>query len=280
MNASSIDIKDKTQPAESFKISLFRKEVRKTTPHKHNNYFEIIYLSGGSGFHFIDSRKFEVTPPVIFFVRQEQTHHFDLSGEPDGFVAIIKKDFIQNSLDNELKTLLTKLSSQHCLSIGDNQTIDLLFQLLAKEYAVNSEQSFHIIEGLLKALLAKVLEIAKPMIRSSELRSDLYQSFLELLQAGSVVKNSVQFYAEQLNTTPQNLNAACRRAVDQASAEVLAEFITGEAKRLLLYTNNTVSQIAGTLDFIDASHFIKYFKRIIGQTPQAFRRQVEMKNEK
>lgn len=271
MNPSNIDIKDKTQPTEDFKISPFRKEVRKTSPHKHNNYFEIIYLSGGSGFHTIDFRKFEVTPPVIFFVRQEQTHHFDLEGEPAGFVAILKRTFVQKSLDNELKLLLTKLSSQHCLSVSDNQTIDQLFQLLAKEYIVNSEQSFHIIEGLLKALLAKILSIAKPAIRSSELRSDLYQSFLELLQAGTVVKNSVQFYAEQLNTSPQNLNAACRKAIDQSSTEVLANFIISEAKRLLLYTNNTVSQIALTLDFIDASHFVKYFKRITGQTPQSFR---------
>ena len=266
-----IEIKDKTQPSETFKISPFKKEIRKTTPHKHNNYFEIIYLSAGSGFHFIDSRKFEVTPPVIFFVRQEQTHHFDLAGEPEGFVAIIKKKFVQQSLDNELKLLLAKLSSQSCLQVNDNQTIDLVFQLLVKEYTVNSDQSFHIIEGLLKALLAKVVEIAKPVIRIDEHRSDLYQSFLEILQDGTVVKNSVQFYAEQLNTTPQNLNAACRKAVDRASAEILAEFITSEAKRLLLYTNNTVSQIAGTLDFIDASHFIKYFKRITGQTPQSFR---------
>jgi AraC-like DNA-binding protein len=59
--------------------------------------------------------------------------------------------------------------------------------------------------------------------------------------------------------------------MDQSSTEVLAGFITSEAKRLLLYTNNTVSQIAGTLDFLDASHFIKYFKRITGQTPQSFR---------
>jgi AraC-like DNA-binding protein/quercetin dioxygenase-like cupin family protein len=271
MSLSNIDIKDKTQPTEDIKISTFRKEVRKTTPHKHNNYFEIIYLSGGSGFHTIDSRKFEVTPPVIFFVKQEQTHHFDLEGEPEGFVAIIKKTFVQKSLDNELKLLLLKFGSLHCIGVSDNQTIDQLFHLLANEYKVNSEHSFHIIEGLLKALLAKILEIAKPVIRSSELKSDLYQSFLELLQAGTVVKNSVQFYAEQLNTSPQNLNAACRKAVDQSSAEVLAEFITSEAKRLLLYTNNTVSQIAITLDFIDASHFVKYFKRITGKTPQTFR---------
>jgi AraC family transcriptional regulator, transcriptional activator of pobA len=272
MGTTNIDIKDKTQPAETFKIAPFKKEVRKTNPHKHNNYFEIIYLSGGSGSHFIDSRKFEVTPPVMFFVRQEQTHHFDLTGEPEGFVAIIKKIFIQKSLDNELKLLLTRLSSQSCVLIKDNQTIHQLFQLLVKEYSVNSDQSFHIIEGLLKALLAKVLEIAQPFMLTAEHRSDLYQSFIEILQASAVVKNSVQFYAEKLNTTPQNLNAACRKAVDRPSAEVLSEFITSQAKRLLLYTNNTVSQIAGALDFIDASHFIKYFKRITGQTPQSFRK--------
>lgn len=271
MNSSNIDIKDKTQPTEDFKISPFRKGVKKTTPHKHNNYLEIIYLSGGSGFHTIDSRRFEVTPPVIFFVRKEQTHHFDLAGEPEGFVAIIKKTFIQKSLDNELKLLITKLSSQPCLSVNDNQTIDQLLQLLTKEYWLNGEQRFHIIEGLLKALLAKIIDISKPAIRVSEHRSDLYQSFLELLGASTVVKNSVQFYAEQLNTSPQNLNAACRKAVDQSSTEVLADFIVSEAKRLLLYTGNTVSQIALTLDFIDASHFVKYFKRITGTTPQSFR---------
>ena len=225
MNPSKIDIKDKTQPKEDIKIAPFKKDIRKTSPHKHNNYFEIIYLSAGSGFHTIDSRKFSVEPPVIFFVRKDQTHHFDLEGEPEGFVALIKRSFVQKSLDNELKLLLTKLSQQQCLIISDNTTIHRIFQLLAEEYIVNSEHSFHIIEGLLKALLGKVLEIAKPIIRSSEIRSDLYQSFLELLQSGTLVKNAVHYYAEQLNTSPQNLNAACRKAVNQSATEVLAEFI-------------------------------------------------------
>ena len=271
MNSSGIDIKDKSEPADIIKIAPFRKEVKKTTPHKHNNYFEIIYLSGGSGFHYIDSHKFEVTPPVIFFVRQEQTHHFDLEGELAGFVAIIKKSFMQKSLDNELKMLLAKLSRLSCLNVGDNQTIDQLFQLLVKENNTYKEHGFYVIEGLLKALLAKMVEAAKPAIRQSEHGQELYHSFHLLLQTDAVVKNSVQYYAEQLNTTPQNLNAVCRKVVDQTSSEVLAEFIISEAKRLLLYTNNTVSQIAINLDFKDASHFVKYFKRITSQTPQSFR---------
>jgi AraC-like DNA-binding protein len=53
---------------------------------------------------------------------------------------------------------------------------------------------------------------------------------------------------------------------------VLAESVTSEAKRLLHYTNSTVSEIAFTLDFTDVSHFVKYFKRVTGQTPQAYRK--------
>ncbi|MGN6291305.1 MAG: helix-turn-helix domain-containing protein [Chitinophagaceae bacterium] len=271
MNLSRIDIKDKSQPNADFTITPFKKGIRKTQPHKHNNYFEIIYLSGGVGFHTIDSRKFAISVPIIFFIRREQIHFFDLEGEPEGFVAIIKKGFIQKSLDNELKRLLEKLNNQNCLFLKDDSIIQPVFQLLAQEYTINNEHSFHVIEGLLKALLAKILDLALPTASLSEMKSDLYQSFLELLQGDSVVRNSVQYYAGQLNTSPQNLNAACRKASDQSASGVLAEFITREAKRLLIYTSRTISQIAFALGFVDASHFVKYFKRITGQTPQVFR---------
>jgi AraC family transcriptional activator of pobA len=266
-----LQIKDKTDGADLIKILPFRKEVKKTTPHKHNNYFEIIYLTGGSGYHSIDTRKYPVIPPILFFVRKEQAHNFELQGDPQGFVVIIKKTFIDKSLDNELKLLLTKLSSQNCLGISDDTTIQPLFELLEKEGHIENENGFHIVEGLLKALLAKVLEVAKPILNNTQLKSDTYQSFLELLNKGKVVKNSVHHYAEKLNTSPQNLNSICRKAADKTAAEVLAESIISEAKRLLHYTNNTVSEIAFSLDFSDASHFVKYFKRLTGQTPQVYR---------
>jgi transcriptional regulator GlxA family with amidase domain len=109
------------------------------------------------------------------------------------------------------------------------------------------------------------------VINNKEIKSDLYQSFIQLLNNATVVKHSVQHYAEKLNTSPQNLNAACRKAINQSATEVLAGFIISEAKRLLLYTSNTISEIAFKLEFIDASHFIKYFKRATNQTPQGFR---------
>ena len=268
---SNLQVKDKSENGKSIKIAPFKKEIRKTTPHKHNNYFEILYLSQGAGHHYIDSRKFEVKPPVMYFIRREQMHHWELESEPDGFVIIIKQAFIEESLDSELKLLVTKISNQSSLQVNENATIHKLFELLAEENKADGDHTFHIIEGLLKALLAKVLEIAKPVVSKTKLKSNLYQSFLALLSTEEVIKNKIQYYAALLNTSPQNLNAACRKAVNQSAEEVLAAFIISEAKRLLIYTDITVAEISFRLDFSDPSHFVKYFKRKTDQTPRAFR---------
>lgn len=266
-----INIKNKIESEKSIKVSPFRKEIRKTTPHKHNSYFEIIYLSAGKGYHGIDSKKYTVKPPVIFCVRKEQVHHWELTKEPDGYVLILKKSFLDKSFDNGLKTLLEKLSEHSCLQLKEKKAIDNLFALLVEECKNETSSSFVVMEGLLKSLMAKILQVAKPHTQKKVTKSDLYQSFRELLNDNSGTKNNVAYYAKQLNTTPQNLNAACRKAINQSASDILAEFIISEAKRLLIYTTNTVSEISYTLDFKDTSHFVKYFKRYTTHTPQSFR---------
>jgi AraC-like DNA-binding protein len=267
----SLIIKNKIEAEKHIKIAPFKKDIRKTIAHKHHSYFEIIYLFSGSGFHAIDSRKYTVIPPVIFTVRKEQVHHWELDSEPDGFVLILKKSFVDNSTDKALKHLLMQASSFPCSYLKNDAVIRQLFNLLLLEYDAEKNNLTPVIEGLLKALLAKMLELAKPALPERKGKPDLFQAYQELLSSDASLKNNVAYYADILGTSPQNLNAVCRKAVDQSAAGILSDFIISEAKRLLLYTSNTVAAIALSLSFSDASHFVKYFKRITGNTPQAFR---------
>ena len=267
----SLQIKNKIETGKVIKVAPFKKDIRKTTPHKHNSYFEIIYLSKGKGFHTIDSRQYVVSPPVIFFVRKEQVHHWDLSNEPDGYVLILKKQFVDGSFDKELKNLLAKVSSFSSVYLKESKTIELLFEMLVGEYQPEENNNTAIIEGLLKVLLSKMLELAKTIQNGKKSKSDLYSSFREILSQDKYIKNSVAHYARLLNTSPQNLNTICRKSSNQSAAEVLSEFIISEAKRLLYYTDMTVSEISLSLNFKDNSHFVKYFKRHTRYTPQSFR---------
>lgn len=88
--------------------------------------------------------------------------------------------------------LLAKISHFSSLSVNDNSTINALFEILVKENNEENETGFHIIEGLLKALLEKIISVAKPVINKRELKTDLYQSFTDILCSGQVVKHSVR----------------------------------------------------------------------------------------
>ena len=270
--SSQLLINDKIEVEKLIKVTRFKKEVRKTSPHKHKNYFEIIYLSAGSGYHYIDVHKYIITPPQMFFVRQEQVHYWDITTEPDGYVLIIRKSFIEHSLDSELKSLITKISGECCLQLSNTDTIEKLLGLLADENEANDKNSFLITDGLLKSLLAKVLQVSERVLYNKGNQSDLFQSFIQQLSSSNGIKSKVAYYAGKLNTTPQNINAACQNSIQKTAKDLLGEFVLIEAKRLLLYTNKTVSEISFCLEFNDPSHFVKYFKKVVGSTPNSFRK--------
>ena len=273
--SKELEIKDKSDGGQLIKIAPFRKEVRKTNPHKHNNYFEIIYLTKGKGKHFIDNIAYRIEPPMIYFVRREQVHHWELQTVPDGYVLILKKAFMDKSLDSDLKVIFEKLSNISNLRIKDTKTIDLLFQLLFSENGNITNQNLSITEGLLKAILAKILQDAvpvNPVIKPNQRSAGIFQSFKELLIITKDIRNSVAYYAELLNTTPQNLNAICRKTINQSASAILAGYIINEAKRLILYTDKTIAEISQLLHFKDPSHFVKYFKKFTGITPQSIRK--------
>lgn len=269
----NLHIKDKSENSVFLKATAFRKNTRRTEPHKHNSYFELVYLSAGRGYHTIDDRRYEVRPPVLFFIRQDQVHHWDLEEgiEPDGFVLILKKIFFEKSLDGELKELLEKASQLSCAYLEDAGVIDQLLGMIVRETARDSGGSFSFVEGMLKGLFVKILEATRPAKDRRRQRKEIYRAFTELLLHVRPLRNNVNYYAEQLNTTPQNLNSVCRKAVDQAAAEVLAGYVIVEAKRLLAYTDNTVAEVSLALSFKDPSHFVKYFKRHTSYTPKGFR---------
>jgi AraC-like DNA-binding protein len=266
-----IDTKDKSDKGAFIQIAPFRTYIRKTEPHKHNNYFELILLSKGSGRHTIDYRTYEVKPPVLFFIRKEQVHYWDLSTEPKGYVVLLKRDFFDESSDHQLGLLLSELSTRSCIQLDEGSSIEEMLALLLEEHQQEGRYSKSITEGLLKALFAKISTY--PVTESTNLtaKHDTFRAFLELLSDTGNIRNQVAYYAAQLNTSPQNLNAICRKQSGQSASETIATFIISEVKRLLEYTSMPVAQIAYQLEFKDPSHFVKFFKRHTGHTPQAFR---------
>lgn len=262
--------KNKTLDGEYLKVSPFRSHIRKTNAHKHKSYYELVFLTDGSGIHSIDGVDFEIVPPMIFGIRQDQIHFWDIKSEPKGYVLIIKKEYIHSTPDSRIKKLISVLSLYNCFKIKDDSLL-FLFDLLCQETQKRNIQNIDCIDGLLKTILSKIL-VYKPNSNFVEnVSNPVYNAFKELLMNERPLFNKVKDYANKLNTTPQNLNHICRNEVDKSGAEVVSEYLISESKRLLIYSDSPINEICYSMGFKDNSHFSKYFKKFTGLTPTEFR---------
>ncbi len=268
--SEKIKTKDKATEASTIKIAAFKKHIRKTNPHTHNNYLELLYLTKGVGSHTINTHTFEITPPVLYVIKEQDLHFWDIHTEPDGFVLILKKAFVDQHTDYELGYLIAQLKVRPYWKISpeNTRTVQALFELLITEKSDTGRPGATLL-NLLKALISKLLSdqsLPRPAHR------DLCSRFTELLSYPDRLVNSVAHYAQLLHTTPQNLNAACKKHTGNTAYFILAHHITEEAKRLLLYTELSISEIAYKLGFKDNSHFSKYFRKNTGRTPSALKK--------
>ena len=265
---AGIKTQSKIPSERAIKIEPFDIGKRYTKPHRHDKYLELVYFSGGSGKHFMDREAYAIEPPVLFVIRKDEVHHWEIESEPEGYVIIVKEAYLAQTHDKQINHLFDQIANFRAITLGRDASIGLLFETATLEAAIKTQGSRIILEGVLKALLAKLLDT----IPREELiaKHDIGSAFSELLQKGPV--NDVSHYASLLNTSAQNLNAHCKKRWDKTASQVIAGYLIAEAKRLLHFTDLSVAEVAHRLSFRDPSHFVKYFRRHVGQTPFRYRR--------
>lgn len=270
--STDISLKNKLEEKQLFKISRFKEIIKRTRPHKHDAYFELIYLSEGAGFHWVDTQKFQIAPPVIFFL-SGQLHYWEMTAIPKGYVMLFRDEFFNSLKHSDLLNLISILKDTVDVHLTRDVQLDYIFGEMEKEYKHPSTHSVELIQGYLQVALVKLLRHKEQSTVQSPGSSQLvFRKFQQFLRSANPVSNvKVNEAADHLGVSPQNLNTICRKASGKSASELIIEQVILEAKRYLIHSDRTISEIAFTLNFTDPSHFVKYFKKTTGETPQAFR---------
>lgn len=271
MESKQIDVKNKLEGGLTFKISRFKELIKRTQPHKHDDYHELIFLSEGAGFHSIESEKYTISAPEAYFLKPGQLHFWQFTSIPKGFVILFKTSEFNAVEENDLCQLLRRISGVVRIHFSSGGYPDYLLNEMFNEYLLNTLYSKDIIHGLLRALLGKLLRIRENNPDQIGVPQSVYEIFLSLLTKECTRLHKVNEYAGLLNVTPQNLNIICRKQSGKSASEIISSQILLEAKRFVLHTDYTVNEIADALSFSDASNFVKFFKKTEGVTPMQFR---------
>ena len=131
-------------------------------------------------------------------------------------------------------------------------------------------------KGMDEALAMAQDFINVELVREGNLQgrsSELYNQFISQVVNFCRTYSDVHFYADQLNVSSRYLAQVTRRISGKTPKNIIDEYIVKEIERELSTTTHTVQEIANGFGFSSQAHLSKFFKKMTGVTPSAFRYQ-------
>lgn len=251
--------------------------------HKHT-FYEILWTEKGISKQTIDYKEYEVLPNSLFFISPNQVHQFEEWKPLKGGTILFTEDFFLLNHNNKEKlfelSFLDNFYANPCIELSKKkfaeikQTIDLIINEQKR-----TDKSQAITQSLLHILLTQVqryidTDSEKPLSKKYLV---VYKQFKNLLDKHFTENKTTSFYANQLHITAHHLNHITKEVTGKTASEVIRARSILEAKRLLTFTNKTVSEIAFELNYTDSSYFAKAFKTETKLSPIAFKTEMSEK---
>lgn len=268
--------------SQQFQVEVFdaNRHFSVKYPHRHD-FFEVLYLSKGAGFHVIDGNKYEIKPPCIFYLSPGQAHKIEFSNDIEGYIFIFTSEFylINQSNQNrliEFPFFFTIRQDNPPLLLENKRDVRFLESLFEKGIAeFQKDQKFSI--ELLRSVLDLILTTSASLYKIDENVLNkgkghlVVKKFFQLVEEYYIENLSVAEYADKMALTPNHLTQTVNQLTGKTSSQIIKSKQLLEIKRLLVHTNLSVSEIAANLNFTDQSYFAKFFKRETGISPLQYR---------
>ncbi len=254
-------------------------------PHRHD-FYEILYVTGGEGTHFIDFNAYPIKAGTVYFISPGQVHYWNtpasLEGEGIGFT----EDFLLLAPSDYM--VLHEFSFFHSiedtpalvLRAGERKLVEPLIQSIAAEYQENKFRSDSVLRAYLHIFLVEMQRIYAVHEGSHNANGTdgaiptLVRHFKQLVARQFITEQSVQVYADQLGVTISHLNNTVKAVTGQTPGQLIRQEVVLESKRLFTHTDLTSAEVGYRLSFDDPSYFSRFFKRETAMSTMQFRKSI------
>lgn len=247
-------------------------------PHRHDFYVTVIFTKG-TGTHEIDFQKYDVSEGSLFFLSPGQVHSWELSPDTDGYIFFFSQPYYEmHYVNQKLKNFpfFNSPSFPRKLQLQSDELINMirLFEAIGSEHESQNvmKQSF-ILSLISQIYIQSVREFSKGDEKTSATSVSYfkhYQDFENLLEESFTSQKSISFYASQLNISAKHLNRITQTVMQKTASEIITERVILEAKRMLIYLDEGLVEIAFRLGYEEYSYFARMFRKNTGITPSQF----------
>ncbi|HDS8577160.1 TPA: 4-hydroxyphenylacetate catabolism regulatory protein HpaA [Klebsiella variicola] len=249
--------------------------------HRHDRYFQMHYLDTGQIELQLDDHRYSVQAPLFVITPPSVPHAFITESDSDGHVLTVHEELIWPLLEVLYPgTRETFGLPGICLSLADKPdelaALAHYWQLIRQESTAQLPGREHTLALLAQAVFTLLLRNAKlDDHAASGMRGELklFQRFNQMIDSHYHQHWTVPDYARELHLTESRLTDICRRFANRSPKRLIFDRQLREAKRLLLFSDSAVNEIAWQLGFKDPAYFARFFSRQVGCSPSSYRAQ-------
>lgn len=245
-------------------------------PHR-KAYYMLVFTKHTRGRHWVDA---------VPYVRQDHALYFSsprqvlVKEEPTPFWGTrltFTEEFLalqQNAALRRLPLLENPHGGHELrLSAADEAVVDDLLTQLEAEHRRPGEWQHPLLSAYLTVLLTYLSRLYTEQFPGGEPSADqrLLRAYRASIEENYRELHEVSAYAERLHISAGHLSEAVKAQSGKSAIKHVHERLILEAKRLLLYTPQSLKELAYDLGFAEPSYFNRFFKRETGLTPAEYR---------
>lgn len=264
-----------------FSLSTVSFEKACTIDHSvQQNAYTIYWIQEGKGNYNIDFKQYQFEDNVLFFLSPGQVFTVDSEQIKTAYKFTFLKDFycIQTH-DQEVAcngVLFNNIYETPFVKPCKKETKKLQFVLesLIEEFQEEETAQYDMLQAYLKQFIINAVRVKK---ENDELKMDaetrLFKDFSLLVEQNFRKLHSVTDYANRLGVSPKSITKNFQKLGTKTPSDLIKNRILLEAKRLLIYTDFTVKEIAFELGFNDPAYFSRFFTKAISKSPLQFKKE-------
>lgn len=247
----------------------------KIRAHAHAELHHVFLLEAGAGTAEADGARLAVQAPCIVVVPAGVVHGFTWDVDSAGTVLTFSTAHLREVTRRD-PGLKASFAAGMWTAAAPEPVWREMLSALERELSWTSLAHDVAIEFRLGALLVQVFR-AHHDVRANAHAPATPQALLvaryrERLETRFRQQPSVAVLARDLGVSASTLRTACQANAGKSPVKILHERLALEAKRLMRYSNMSVSQVAAYLGFSDAAYFSRFFTRETGAAPREFKR--------
>ncbi|MFR9503465.1 MAG: helix-turn-helix transcriptional regulator [Rikenellaceae bacterium] len=238
-----------------------------------------LICTSGSSDVVIDAKQYNIKEwDLVVAFPHSYAHAIHMSDDFDGVILGVDMDLlISTDIDNK-SFYITSIADNPCISLQQEEATKILS--LRESFLRESAKREHPLRGEIDDAMLKIIiyEIAalfhhsKPNTESKRTRDDvIFNNFILQLHSEAPVDRTLESFAQRQMITTSHLSKVIKRASGRTASQWISNLVVINIKRLLQNRKLSISSIADSLDFPNASFLTQYFKKHTAQTPKQYR---------